>query len=227
MTGVACLFVVWPARLWLRLFTPIFLWSPNPSPSSLFHQAIGLVERATVVSEDMAAAGVDNVHLLEAMESSLVGRVIPPLMDALLPITEAFELAFASRVASPTQRLFQALDRLHAVSPSARETVDAGDFLTGSVMQKEWVEETPHQYENNMRDDRKISMPGAAELTLHFDPQCRTENGCDWLGIYTGPNQSGTLLRKLTGPSVNWPKAPFKVWLCARARCVCARACVF
>lgn len=44
--------------------------------------------------------------------------------------------------------------------------------------------ESPHPYENNMRHDQTITIPGASGLRIEFDPQCHTESGCDILRFF-------------------------------------------
>jgi hypothetical protein len=41
--------------------------------------------------------------------------------------------------------------------------------------------ESPHPYPNNSDVKHKISVPGASRLEIVFDPQCRTESGCDYV----------------------------------------------
>lgn len=53
--------------------------------------------------------------------------------------------------------------------------------------------ESGHPYENNMRHDQTITIPGAAGLRIEFDPQCHTESGCDILRFFRQPNHVGQL----------------------------------
>ena len=46
------------------------------------------------------------------------------------------------------------------------------------------TEESAHPYSNNMNEVKCISCPGATRIRFEFDPQTKTENGCDWLYFY-------------------------------------------
>ncbi|XP_030041854.1 zinc finger ZZ-type and EF-hand domain-containing protein 1 isoform X2 [Microcaecilia unicolor] len=45
------------------------------------------------------------------------------------------------------------------------------------------VRESKHPYKNNTNFEDKVHVPGAIYLTIKFDPQCHTEEGCDELLI--------------------------------------------
>jgi hypothetical protein len=45
----------------------------------------------------------------------------------------------------------------------------------------EQVYECLHPYANSMDESSNICIPGAQSITIVFDPQTRTEAGCDWL----------------------------------------------
>jgi len=53
--------------------------------------------------------------------------------------------------------------------------------------------ESGHPYENNMRHDQTITIPGAAGLRIEFDQQCHTESGCDILRFFRQPNHVGQI----------------------------------
>ena len=53
--------------------------------------------------------------------------------------------------------------------------------------------ESPHPYENNVRLDQTISIPGAAGLRIEFDSQCHTETGCDIIRFFKQPNHIGQI----------------------------------
>lgn len=44
--------------------------------------------------------------------------------------------------------------------------------------------ESKHPYDNNTKQSFGISFPGATKLTVEFDPQSRTETGCDYVVFY-------------------------------------------
>jgi len=49
---------------------------------------------------------------------------------------------------------------------------------------KEKVFESKHPYDNNTKQTFEVSFRGAVKLTIEFDPQSRTETGCDYLVLY-------------------------------------------
>ena len=64
---------------------------------------------------------------------------------------------------------------------------------TGGSALKEYNVESVHPYDNNMRVDETIRIPGASRLRIEFDPQCYTENGCDTLRFYEKTNHESEL----------------------------------
>lgn len=63
--------------------------------------------------------------------------------------------------------------------------------------------ESNHPYENNLRVDETISVPGASSLLIEFDPQCNTESGCDILRFYKKPNHEEEI-KAISGTGSNW-----------------------
>eukprot|EP00854_Cymbomonas_tetramitiformis_P003928 gene3928-4894_t len=69
----------------------------------------------------------------------------------------------------------------------------------------EKVVESPHNYLPNMDEDYKVMIPGASKLTLHFDPRCVTESGCDYVSVRL--EQDACEIRRLDGPKGDsWTK---------------------
>lgn len=62
---------------------------------------------------------------------------------------------------------------------------------TGKLVEQ--LIESNHPYDNNMRHDQIITIPGAAGLRIEFDSQCHTENGCDVLRFYKQANHVGQI----------------------------------
>jgi hypothetical protein len=46
------------------------------------------------------------------------------------------------------------------------------------------VLESKHPYDNNTKQTVEVVMHGAVKLSVSFDPQSRTETGCDYLVFY-------------------------------------------
>jgi hypothetical protein len=45
--------------------------------------------------------------------------------------------------------------------------------------------ESKHPYDNSMDEYQSYTFKGAKRLSISFDPQSQTENGCDYLRLYT------------------------------------------
>lgn len=59
---------------------------------------------------------------------------------------------------------------------------------------KEQVFESAHPYENNANLEECIQIKGATSLNIVFDPETKTESGCDNLRFYNGPNRTGQIV---------------------------------
>ncbi|XP_063313499.1 zinc finger ZZ-type and EF-hand domain-containing protein 1 isoform X2 [Pelobates fuscus] len=65
------------------------------------------------------------------------------------------------------------------------------------------VRESKHPYNNNTSFEDKVHIPGAIYLSVKFDPQCNTEEGCDELAISSSSNFKQDL-HKFSGPPKKW-----------------------
>jgi hypothetical protein len=100
----------------------------------------------------------ENLSVLESTIKKVISTSIGQNMCKILLHECIFQVILASSCAAPTGKLAEQL-----------------------------IEST-HPYENNMRHDQVISIPGAAGLRIEFDSQCHTETGCDILRFYKQPN---------------------------------------
>jgi hypothetical protein len=57
--------------------------------------------------------------------------------------------------------------------------------ISGGGAKEELIFESGHPYDNNMRHEETIRIPGATKLMITFDAQCKSENGCDYLAFYS------------------------------------------
>jgi len=71
------------------------------------------------------------------------------------------------------------------------------------------IESPTHPYDNNMDLDQEIRIRGASKLSFVFDPQCKTENGCDPLRFYKSPGRVDEIKCYSGEGESNW--APFEV----------------
>uniref|UniRef100_A0A8C5MSL1 Zinc finger ZZ-type and EF-hand domain containing 1 n=1 Tax=Leptobrachium leishanense TaxID=445787 RepID=A0A8C5MSL1_9ANUR len=65
------------------------------------------------------------------------------------------------------------------------------------------VRESKHPYNNNTSFEDKVHIPGAIFLSVKFDAQCNTEEGCDELVISSSSNFKQDLHR-FSGPPKKW-----------------------
>ena len=105
----------------------------------------------------------ENLSVLETTIKKVIATSIGEEMCKILLHECIFQVILASSCAAPTGKL------------------------------AELLVESAHPYENNMRHDQSISIPGAAGLRIEFDSQCHTETGCDILRFYKQPNHMGQI----------------------------------
>ena len=107
------------------------------------------------------------------------------------------------------------LDFLAKILPSLQNTMGSlsqfklrEPVLTiGSAIVHECYE-SPHNYPDGANWTHLIKIPQAKRYILTFDPQCKTENGCDYLELWTDEGR-GNRFARWEGES--WPKAPVVV----------------
>lgn len=58
--------------------------------------------------------------------------------------------------------------------------------------------ESPHDYNNNMDVNTRVHLPGVLSMTAVFDPNSKTESGCDWIQFRQG---SENITAQLSGAS--------------------------
>jgi hypothetical protein len=56
---------------------------------------------------------------------------------------------------------------------------------SGGNTMKPVIIESKHPYDNSMDEYQSFTFKGAKRLSISFDPQSQTENGCDYLRLYT------------------------------------------
>ena len=62
--------------------------------------------------------------------------------------------------------------------------------------------ESEHPYDNNVDFHRRVHLPGATALKVHFDLLCKTEPNYDWLTFYSDAERHH-VLHKFTGRTFN------------------------
>ena len=66
----------------------------------------------------------------------------------------------------------------------------AAAHCMGEVKLSSETKETEHPYKNDVHKEDKVHIPGAATLTIKFDPRCSSEDSCDTLIMSTSQNYS-------------------------------------
>ncbi|CAG9327548.1 unnamed protein product [Blepharisma stoltei] len=115
----------------------------------------------------------------------------------LLMVTKS-DINFLSKILSEIQTLIWTLHRFPAKPP----------ILNTEPKAFSQIFESEHNYKDNMNTEYLIQFPRAKKYTLIFDPQCKTENSCDYLELWTEKEKLNKLA-KWTG--TDWPKEPFEV----------------
>lgn len=142
----------------------------------------------------------------EALPEELEVKVRETMLDQhLITLFRAlslikFDTAFSAYLIEETVKLTSALSSIKG----GKSQTDSG---TTTISQ---VYESNHQYECGLDITHEVNVPGALYYNLFFDPQCYTENNCDYLQLWTDSTKS-TEVFKWTGPSENWPKTPVEV----------------
>ena len=72
----------------------------------------------------------------------------------------------------------QVMKELEGALPASRRVVTVSASSSSTVEQ---TYECGHPYANSMDESTSVCIPGAQTITITFDPQTRTEAGCDWL----------------------------------------------
>ncbi|XP_069470819.1 zinc finger ZZ-type and EF-hand domain-containing protein 1 isoform X2 [Ambystoma mexicanum] len=80
------------------------------------------------------------------------------------------------------EKILQKVLRGCSVSMLGTVALTACQFMEEPGMAVQ-IRESPHPYNNNTNFEDKVHIPGAIYLSIKFDPQCNTEDGCDELQI--------------------------------------------
>ena len=134
--------------------------------------------------------------VLENVENTIISRILDELLSAL--VLSPLELSLISEILPLVTKISNELSKIAAV-PSA---------LSLGIGIVEEIYESPHNYLDNSQLKQIIRVPNAVKYTLIFDPQCKTENGCDYLELWldeAGTNKFGRY------EGENFPKEPVEV----------------
>ena len=120
---------------------------------------------------------------LKAVAETIVARPLQSLLDSV--ILSTLSLNLVSIVLPVVTKIFQTIAGIQA--PPSR-------FIHGFGL-VESVYESPHNYADNSNLTHTIEIPGATKYLLTFDPQCKTENGCDYLELFLDKTASNKFAR--------------------------------
>jgi len=136
---------------------------------------------------DEASARIQKTIAVNLFESLLYSLMLSKL-----------GLEFLSEVLPTLQNLLSLASRFTTKPP----ILTLGNGIVNEVY------ESPHNYPDNADMSHLVQVPGAVKYILHFDPQCKTESGCDYLELWSDQNKTNQV-RKFEGD--NWPKEPLEV----------------
>ncbi|CAG9317539.1 unnamed protein product [Blepharisma stoltei] len=135
-------------------------------------------------------------NLVEKINKTIVKNVLEGLLFSLM--LSKLGLDFLSKIMPLLQNIIASLAFFMSTPPKL--TLGSGIVTT--------IYESSHNYDNNLDLTYLVKTPQAKKYTLVFDPQCRTENGCDYLILYTDESKSSQIAR---WEGENFPKEPFEV----------------
>lgn len=147
------------------------------------------------------------------VKAHCVEKTIPPAIPPLIHLAVASDMkAYALKSLDFMLRscpwfIKPVVPLIHDLAVSAM--TPAPKFDVSGVAMKPLVIESAHPYENNMNSFTPYSIKGAKKLTIIFDPQTRTEGGCDHVKFFKDSSQSEMWGEQYTGGkdngSSNWP----------------------
>ena len=150
---------------------------------------------ASVVVNDYSCKEIPE-NTLKSIENSMISRPLMYLLDSLIlsPLT----LDLIALVLPRVKNLFKSLSSIP--TPPSQLVLGLGII--------ESVYESPHNYPDSANLTHTVKTPGALKYNLTFDPQCKTENGCDYLELWLDEAASNKFAR---WEGENFPKEPVEV----------------
>jgi hypothetical protein len=135
-------------------------------------------------------------EVIQKLVNSLVGTILDELLNALVlsPLT--------SKMISEVLPAISDISALFSGIPAGKT------ILAGGVGSVEEVYESSHNYPDSANLKHSITVPGAIKYTLSFDPQCKTENGCDYLELWLDEAATNKFAR---WEGESFPKEPVEV----------------
>lgn len=125
-------------------------------------------------------------HVLASLLSEWPGHV--PVSEDILELSGAAHMTYILDMFMQLEEKHQWEKILQKVLQGCREdmlgtmALAACQFMEEPGMEVQ-VRESKHPYNNNTSFEDKVHIPGAIYLSIKFDPQCNTEEGCDELAM--------------------------------------------
>lgn len=123
-------------------------------------------------TNDLYKNGAVPDAVINNIEQTIISKILNELLSSL--VLSPMELALISEILPLADVIAKELSKISAV-PAA---------LSLGIGIVEDLYESPHNYLDNSQLKHTIKIPNAVKYTLTFDPQCKTENGCDYLELW-------------------------------------------
>jgi hypothetical protein len=168
-------------------------------------------------------SGVSAVLGEEGLAKSPVYTLLPLVLNVVTNLATHHKFAFLQPVIDTIGELAATLSELHLKLRAVLECISAEERLyidaTETAVAVSQVYESEHPYRSNMDQDTEISFPGASSVSVTFDAQSRTENGCDYLQFRdaNGSNLHPDRLTGRDGSEVSFFSA--ELCMCLQSKC--------
>jgi hypothetical protein len=145
-----------------------------------------------------------------AFEEALVypPEVPPPIMTSALCDIRARCIKSLGQILQ-SRKCVDIVQNFTTLLPSLTKIANAPcDGRPIQVSPKSQIFESKHPYANSVLEYMKVTFSGAATLTISFDPQSRTEQGCDYLCFFKDKSLTdrwGAYQYCGVGTDANWP----------------------
>lgn len=139
--------------------------------------------------------------LVDRIEKTLLNKATICLLNML--VLCKMSLDFLAKALPALSSLIAAVTYTSSSSKQFTESK-----MVGGVSTVTEIYESAHNYPDNSNFEHTVKIPFAKKYTLKFDPQCKTENGCDYLECWLDEAKSNKFAR---WEGENFPKEPVVV----------------
>lgn len=121
----------------------------------------------------------------ELLLQSPVHTLLPLVLSVLSNLAACHRYDFIHPVIDSIAELMSTLSELHSALHGVVAQLPSTDCAYSDLMAESapafQVVDSEHPYRSNMDEEVELSFPGATSLSIAFDSQTRTENGCDYV----------------------------------------------